>query len=349
MPWVRLDDRFPSHRKVALLSDRAFRLHVSALCWCSENLTEGKILDRELTVVARVRGTKTAAKELEAAGLWDRIESGWAIHDYLAYNPDRAKVQAEREANAARQQAWRDRRRAEREAKKAAQQEANNGSRNGVTDDRSERENSATATRRRHDGDTNARESHLANHSSPQVSEIRNAVSNGTPSRPVLPSPSEKEKEGQQETASYASPPPRIGDRPRIPPNCQPLVDAMQTARLFVGWDLKPAEWFLIEALIVRCGIPALVVSATGSWQGARAQPRSATYFLPAWRVLPDSVARPEPVDLPAAVGAEVVQLGPAAHGSSPRPAVSDIRSQAAIDAGRRLQALADAQTQENK
>lgn len=133
MPWVRLDDRFPSHRKVALLSDRAFRLHVSALCWASENLTEGKILDSELRVIAHVRGMKAAAKELEERKLWDRVDDGWVIHDFLVYNPDRAKVQSEREANAARQQAFRDRKKAEKEAKAAAEKAAKTPPRNAVT------------------------------------------------------------------------------------------------------------------------------------------------------------------------------------------------------------------------
>jgi hypothetical protein len=286
MPWVRLDDRFPSHRKVALLSDRAFRLYVSALCWSSENLTEGRILEKELPLIARVRGPKTVAAELEAAGLWDRVEAGWAIHDYLEYNPDRAKVKAEREANAARQQAWRDRKKAEREAKR-------NADRNAVTPNPDLTSGDTTEARRRHDGDTNAQRTGPENQSSSQANEIRNAVSNGAPSRPVLPSPSEKEKEdvskteGQPPGASLT----HIGDRPRIPANCEPLVTALQAAQLFVGWDLRPDEWFLIEALIARCGITALVTSARGSWQGARVQPRSGRYFLPAWRKLPDAAA----------------------------------------------------------
>jgi hypothetical protein len=346
MPWVRLDDRFPSHRKVALLSDRAFRLYVSALCWCSENLTEGVIAERELPFVARLRGVKKAATELEAAGLWDRAEDGWRVHDYLEYNPDRARVKADRESNAARQKAWRDRKRAEREAKKAAEE----ADRNGVTRNGREAQSDASATRRRHDGDTTEKRSGTANQQEPQVNAIRNGVSNGAPSRPVpLLSPTEKEEEEGQLASAPAEPPTRIGDRPRIPPNCQPLVEALQAARLFVGWDLKPAEWFLVEALIQRCGIPALVVSATGSWQGARTQPRSATYFLPAWRVLPDAVTRPEPVELPTAVGAEVVPFGPPAHGTTSRPATSDLRVQQALEAGRRLQALADAQNQEQQ
>lgn len=291
MPWVRLDDRFPSHRKVALLSDRAFKLYVSALCWSSENLTEGRILEKELPLVARVRGIKSAAAELEAAGLWDRAEVGWVIHDYLEYNPDRAKVKAEREANAARQQAWRDRKKAEREAKR-------NAERNGVTPPPDSAPDDTTEARRRHDGDTNAQRTDTENHSSSQVSGIRNGVSNGAPSRPVLPSPSEKEKEDVSKTegppsgASIA----HIGDRPRIPANCEPLVTALQAANLFVGWDLRPDEWFLIEALITRCGITALVTSANASWQGARTPPRSGRYFLPAWRKLPDAAPAGTPV-----------------------------------------------------
>ena len=190
MPWVRLDDRFPSHRKVALLSDRAFRLHISALCWSSENLTEGKILDSELRVIAHVRNIKAAAKELEDRQLWDRVDDGWVIHDFLEYNPDRAKVQAERENNAARQQAWRDRKKAEREAKRAAEEAARNANRNGVTPTARDTENDTTATDSRHERDTNARKTDVANQSSSQVGELRNGVSNGTPCPPPSPSTS---------------------------------------------------------------------------------------------------------------------------------------------------------------
>lgn len=315
MPWVRLDDRFPSHRKVALLSDRAFRLYVSGLCWCSENLTEGKILDRELLLVApRIRGLKTATSDLEAAGLWDRVEGGWVVHDYLEYNPDRAKVKAERDANAARQQAYRDRKKAEREAKKKAAEDADrNAPRNGVTRNAEDASDDTTATRTRHDGDRYSTVTSAENQREAQVSEIRNAVSNGTPSRPVLPSLTEKEeREGQLATRAGSDAPSRIGDRPRIPNNCQPLIAALGNAGIVgVGWDLSTTDWFVIEALILRCGIPALTASALASAEGARRRPRSGSYFLPAWRTLPDAPAQPAPgiPALPAAQGGEVLAL----------------------------------------
>ncbi|MFF5609303.1 hypothetical protein ACFY65_23430 [Streptomyces cellulosae] len=181
MPWVKLDDRFPSHRKIALLSDRAFRLHVSAICWCAENLTDGRISDRELALVTRVRGVKTTAKQLEDAGLWDRTEDGWVIHDYLDYNPSREQVLLERKKNAERQERFRRR-------KNGKPTPPNDGDRNarsnGVTRDGETQNNDTTATRRRHDGDTTATRSSAVQNEEAQVSEVRNGVTNDAPTRP---------------------------------------------------------------------------------------------------------------------------------------------------------------------
>ncbi len=116
MPWVRLDDRFPSHRKVRLLSDPAFRLYVSAVCWSAENLTDGVIGTKELRLVSDVRSAPKRAQELVDHGLWDVIDGvGWRIHDYLEYNPSAEKVRADRKAKTARQQRWRDKSRGDDE------------------------------------------------------------------------------------------------------------------------------------------------------------------------------------------------------------------------------------------
>ncbi|RPE34963.1 hypothetical protein [Kitasatospora cineracea] len=294
MPWVRLDDRFPSHRKVALLTDKAFRLYVSALCWCSENLTEGQILDRELPVITRVRGARTAAAELEKAGLWDRTADGWVVHDYLEYNPDRAKVQAEREAGKARQQAWRDRKKAKKEAARNGER---NATRNGVTDCASDDSGDSSTTATRHDGDTNARETDRANQRSSQVNEIRNAPRNAAPSRPQPLVPPTEVQLASRDAAEQL---PMIGPQPRIPANCRPLVDALTASQMVVGWDLGANDWLLIEALIVRCGTPMLVDHARGQWQSARQRPRSGSYFIPGWRSLPNvPAANAAPVEAP--------------------------------------------------
>jgi hypothetical protein len=102
--WVKLDDRFPVHPKVITLDDRAFRLHVTALCYAAEHLTDGEIQRRTLPLLARNSGiTRPAAtvNRLVTAGLWDVNDDGWTIHDYLLYNP--AKQEIERERAAARE------------------------------------------------------------------------------------------------------------------------------------------------------------------------------------------------------------------------------------------------------
>lgn len=109
MPWARFDDRFPSHRKVRLLSDAAFRLYVSAVCWSAENLTDGVVKTNELRLVADVKSASRRAKELVDYGLWETLPgTGWLIHDYAEYNPTAEQVRAERKAKTARQQRWRD-------------------------------------------------------------------------------------------------------------------------------------------------------------------------------------------------------------------------------------------------
>lgn len=108
MPWARFDDRFPSNRKVRLLSDAAFRLYVSAICWSAENLTDGVVKKTELRLVSDVKAASRRAQELVEAGLFEALEEGgWKIHDYHEYNPTAEQVRADRAAKTARQQRWR--------------------------------------------------------------------------------------------------------------------------------------------------------------------------------------------------------------------------------------------------
>ncbi|MFI8206846.1 hypothetical protein [Streptomyces sp. NPDC085937] len=201
MPWVKLDDRFPSHRKIALLSDRAFRLHVSAICWCAENLTDGRIADRELALVTRVRGVKATAKQLEDAGLWDRTEDGWVIHDYLDYNPSREQVLLERKKNAERQERFRRR----KNGKPTPPNDSDRNARsNGVTRDDETQNSDTTEARRRHDGDTTATRSSAVQNEEAQASEVRNGVTNDAPTRPDPNPISMADVDGESDGSSAA-------------------------------------------------------------------------------------------------------------------------------------------------
>lgn len=339
MSWFKVDDTAHTHPKLRGAGTAAIGLWTLGGSYAAQYLTDGIVHAH----FVKTNATSPQLNKLVKAGLWHAAgheclrcpqpaEGDYFIHDYLEYNPSRAKVTAERE----------------RAAEKKRKQRA--GGDNGP-DPGSNRDGTAADSDANRDGFED--ESKTKNDGISDVSAGQGDVSPGdslvtsrarvNPTRPdpvVLPL-----EEQREETASYAREPARIGDRPRIPEACRPLVEALTAEDMVVGWDLQPSDWFLIEALVKRCGIRALVISARGSWQGARTQPRSATYFIPAWRDVPDALpSQPQRQDsLPTAVGQVVPITGPQ------RPAISDVRSQAALDAGRRLQALADAQNQENK
>ena len=96
MAWVKLDDLFPQHPKIVRLSDAAYRLHVDALCYCSNQLTDGYVPQG----FTRGRPAK-AVKEL-LVELWEPTEEGYLIHDYLAYNPSRKEVLDKKKKDAER-------------------------------------------------------------------------------------------------------------------------------------------------------------------------------------------------------------------------------------------------------
>lgn len=94
MPWVRLDDNFYRHPKVRELTANAFRAWVSGLGYCSSLLTDGVI---SRAAFAEIGADPEIESELVNAGLWERHRNGKLIvHDYLEYQPSRARVDAAR-------------------------------------------------------------------------------------------------------------------------------------------------------------------------------------------------------------------------------------------------------------
>lgn len=109
MPWVRFDDQYPIHRKVAGLTDAAFRLHSAAIFWCARNGTDGFVPEEDLDqVCAQVRDPSRFAAECVRRRAWHqaahgcksemcpepRDEPGWVIHDYLEYQPTKDETEA---------------------------------------------------------------------------------------------------------------------------------------------------------------------------------------------------------------------------------------------------------------
>lgn len=113
MPFLLIDETFPENPKIDELSDAAFRLHVTALCYAARNLTDGHITKSALKRCTK--GARTSARrahELTQSGCWevhpDGDEHGWIIHDYLDWNRSRENILEQRKANAERQRRWRE-------------------------------------------------------------------------------------------------------------------------------------------------------------------------------------------------------------------------------------------------
>ncbi len=94
---LKFDDQFPISRKVSGLSDAAFRLHVEAIFWCDRNLTDGFIRAEDLGIVSRFRRPEQYVAECVARGVWDVVDVGWLIHDYLDWQDSREKKLAKKE------------------------------------------------------------------------------------------------------------------------------------------------------------------------------------------------------------------------------------------------------------
>jgi hypothetical protein len=135
--WVKYDDQFPDHPKLAALGDLgplAGWLHVAATCYCSRHLTDGFLpsgaLSRLATFPRRVQASDLAAA-LVRVGLWEQAEDGYRVHDYLDYNPSREQVERKRAE-------W-----ADRQRKSRGESRGDSGSDTGVTPPRVTRDSAS--------------------------------------------------------------------------------------------------------------------------------------------------------------------------------------------------------------
>ena len=108
MAWAKLDDQFVEHPRIIGLSDKAFRLHVAAICHANRKLTDGHITVTDGRVLrALTRTTARHATELVDAGVWNTNGDGWAIRDWLDYNPPAEVVKERRKRDLDRKKTMR--------------------------------------------------------------------------------------------------------------------------------------------------------------------------------------------------------------------------------------------------
>jgi hypothetical protein len=98
--WARLDDGLIDHPKIYAAGTAigkhgrllAIGLFAYGLVWSNRHLTDGLI---PVGVVADLHVDHLVVA-LVKAGLWERVDAGFRIHDYHAWNPPAADVIANR-------------------------------------------------------------------------------------------------------------------------------------------------------------------------------------------------------------------------------------------------------------
>ncbi|MFE1770285.1 mucin-2 [Streptomyces sp. NPDC059008] len=278
MPWFKIDDSSHSHPKFVKAGNAALGLWLRCGAYAAQHLTEGTVPG----VVAQMYGTAPQARKLIAVGLWHEqghdcarcpqpAAGDYVVHDYFegGRNATRAQVDAARTSAAER---------------KARSRTRTN---RGRIDDES------AANRDRNASDPAPNRERKAPHFS-EESAGQAGVSHRDPVEGVTPL--QASPKPSQSVTSYGSNQQASPDGPHIAEPVRPLVDAMTAAGMSVSWELAPAEWFLLQSLIERCGMATLVDHAGGAWQAARTRPRSARYFLPGWRSLPSAPTNAAPM-----------------------------------------------------
>ncbi len=111
MSWVKLDDQFSVNDQVLAAGKDGRELHISALCHCARNLTDGFVkatIVRQLAALFEVYDWQEAVESLISVGLWAEVDGGYQIVSYLDTNPSAESINAKRREAAERQREWRE-------------------------------------------------------------------------------------------------------------------------------------------------------------------------------------------------------------------------------------------------
>jgi hypothetical protein len=114
LSWVKIDDRYATHRKILRAGPTAMALDVAGMCYAAVHETDGHIPSAALAAAAPFLSKPkalAAAATLVEVGRWSKVSDGWQIHDFLEYNPSAAQRQQARDTSTERVRAHRDRKR----------------------------------------------------------------------------------------------------------------------------------------------------------------------------------------------------------------------------------------------
>ncbi|HET6613629.1 MAG TPA: hypothetical protein VFG83_16635 [Kofleriaceae bacterium] len=123
MSWLRVDDKFPEHKKLEPLEEdprawsEVMAVWLSVACHCQRAKTDGRISRARLARITPLgRRALKVADQLVVLKLWRRDGDGYVFHDWDDYQPPAAPQKSDPggsdSGKAARQRRWRERQRA---------------------------------------------------------------------------------------------------------------------------------------------------------------------------------------------------------------------------------------------
>lgn len=102
MGWVKLDDTFTDHPKVEMAGDNAAWLYVAGLLYAYRADTDGFIPHGRVPKLTNLKAPLRLARRLVDVRLWEAVDNGYVIHDYLDHQQSSIDREEQRAANAER-------------------------------------------------------------------------------------------------------------------------------------------------------------------------------------------------------------------------------------------------------
>jgi DnaD/phage-associated family protein len=94
MAWTRIDDKFYENSKILDAGPLGAHLYIAGLIHCNVKRTDGFIADCFISGIGGdAFDSKRFAKKLVENKLWDRVEGGYQVHDFLQFNKSKEEIE----------------------------------------------------------------------------------------------------------------------------------------------------------------------------------------------------------------------------------------------------------------
>ena len=94
MAWTRIDDKFYENSKILDAGPLGAHLYIAGLIHCNAKRTDGFIADCFISGIGGdAFDSKRFAKKLVENKLWDRVEGGYQVHDFLQFNKSKEEIE----------------------------------------------------------------------------------------------------------------------------------------------------------------------------------------------------------------------------------------------------------------